>query len=154
MRYGLGLLSVAGFALLACVVGHAQDDARGDLAMSWHIPRTASAERNPVSATPDVLANGKALYSMHCQRCHGSEGHGDGPDGDPKEATADLTDGSRGSINPDGVVFYKIWNGRFRPEMPAFGMGMSIGRESARGTLSRDEAWTIVAYVQTLRKLR
>jgi copper transport protein len=109
----------------------------------WSIPKTASDEKSPLLPTPDVLEKGKAVYSSHCQRCHGHDGKGDGPSGDPQEATADLTDGFRVSINPDGVVFYKVWNGRgrFGLKMPAF-----------KNELSTDDAWAVVAYVQTLRK--
>ena len=120
-------------------------------ANSWDIPALASRETNPLASDPDLPARGKALYTAHCQRCHGADGTNSGPDANHDEATADLTDGARIAINPDGVVFYKIWNGRFRPNMPAFGSGRSNGR-SAPGTLSRDEVWAIVAYVQTLRK--
>ena len=31
----------------------------------------------------------------------------------------DLTVARRAARNPDGVVFYKIWNGRQKPKMPA-----------------------------------
>jgi hypothetical protein len=53
----------------------------------------------------------------------------------------DLTEAFRGQFNPDGVVFYRIWNGRIQPTMPAFKTKLTTG-----------EAWAIVAYVQTLRK--
>jgi mono/diheme cytochrome c family protein len=53
----------------------------------------------------------------------------------------DLTNGKRADRNPDGVVFYKVWNGRKKPKMPAFS-----------AELSEDEAWAVVAYVQSLRK--
>src|SRR5438874_545759 len=77
----------------------------------WIIPATAAAEKNPVASTLDQLVKGRSLYSSQCQRCHGPAGRGDGADGDSQNPTADLTDGSRLSINPDGVVFYKILNG-------------------------------------------
>jgi len=47
---------------------------------------------------------------------------------------------ARAARNTDGTVFYKIWNGRATPKMPAFSE-----------QLSKEQAWTIVAYVQTLR---
>jgi mono/diheme cytochrome c family protein len=146
MRHSLRLFSVVVLVPLACALGYAQDRAQSK---NWTIPATASEEVNPLSPTPDVLKKGRAVYSLRCQRCHGPEGRGDGPDGDPDAPTADLTDGFRVSINPDGVVFYKIWNGRARvwggvqgkPRMPAF-----------NSVLLKDEAWALVAYVQTLRK--
>ena len=54
---------------------------------------------------------------------------------------ADLTLAARAAANPDGIVFYKIWNGRSRPTMPAF-----------KSQMTRDQVWTLVEYVKTLRK--
>jgi mono/diheme cytochrome c family protein len=54
---------------------------------------------------------------------------------------ADLTSAFRAQFNPDGVVFYRIWNGRTQPTMPAF-----------RAKLSRSDVWAVVEYVKTLRK--
>jgi hypothetical protein len=51
-----------------------------------------------------------------------------------------LTNPARAQANPDGIVFYKIWNGRSSPKMPTFSE-----------EISKEQAWTIVACVQTLR---
>jgi mono/diheme cytochrome c family protein len=107
----------------------------------WTIPAGASQEQNPVTASPDILAKGKTLFDKKCERCHGKEGKGNGPDADADEAPGDLSDGSRAGRNPDGVMFYKVWNGRKSPKMPAF-----------KTELSKDEVWTIVSYAKTLRK--
>ena len=107
----------------------------------WQIPETARDEKSPLSATSAVLKKGKSLYDSHCQKCHGLLGKGDGPDGEREHPPADLTDASRASRNPDGVLFYKIWNGRTDPKMPAF-----------KSELSKDEVWTVVEYAKSLRK--
>jgi mono/diheme cytochrome c family protein len=107
----------------------------------WTLPENAREEKNPLSATPAVLKKGKAVFESKCQRCHGPQGTGDGPDGDPEHKPADLTDASRASRNPDGVMFYKIWNGRKDPKMPAF-----------KTDLPRDDVWAVVEYAKTLRK--
>jgi mono/diheme cytochrome c family protein len=107
----------------------------------WQIPRNAASEVNPVTPTPTILAKGHDLFKAKCQRCHGATGVGNGPDADPEQSPGDLTDASRASRNPDGVLFYKIWNGRSKPKMPAF-----------KTDISRDEVWTIVHYIKTLRK--
>ena len=67
---------------------------------------------------------------------------GDGPDADP-DATMDmdLTVAKRAARNPDGVVFYKVMNGRRKPKMPAF-----------KEELTMDQVWSVVAYAQSLRK--
>jgi mono/diheme cytochrome c family protein len=62
----------------------------------WTIPPDAASEKNPLSASAEVLKEGKSQYNQHCERCHGKKGLGDGPD------------------------VYKIWNGRHDPRMPAF----------------------------------
>ena len=119
----------------------AQMTAQREQSDGWQIPPNAQAETNPVAATPAVLAKGKDLYGGKCRRCHGPAGKGDGADADPDHRPADLTDSARAARNPDGVMFYKIWNGRRRPKMPAFS-----------SDLSREEVWTVIQYVKTLRK--
>jgi mono/diheme cytochrome c family protein len=117
-------------------VASAQKDEDG-----WQIPPGAENEQNPVVSSPQVLAAGRALFRKNCERCHGPKGVGDGPDADPDYmADMDLTNAKRAAENPDGVVFHKVWNGREKPKMPAF-----------KDELSREQVWTIVTYVQTLR---
>ena len=43
--------------------------------------------------------------------------------------------------NPGGVMFYKIWNGRAKPMMPAM-----------KSDITRADVWTLIQYVKTLRK--
>ena len=107
----------------------------------WHIPEGAALEHSPESPTPAVLARGANLYKAKCQRCHNADGAGHGPESDPDHPAADLTDARRASRNPDGVLFYKIWNGRARPRMPAMKTEMTPA-----------EVWAVVHYVKTMRK--
>jgi mono/diheme cytochrome c family protein len=108
----------------------------------WQLPPDADELTNPLTVNADLIASGKALYAKSCQRCHGPGGLGDGPDGDPENKTEmDLTNPRRAGRNPDGIVFHKVLNGRGRPEMPAF-----------KDDLTTDQIWTVVAYVQTLRR--
>ena len=107
---------------------------------TWTLGEDADTKKNPLTADEQTLAAGKALYKDKCSRCHGPGGLGDGPDGDP-ELEMNLTDPKRAARNPDGVVFYKVLNGRGRPKMPAF-----------KDELTEQQIWTIVTYVQTLRK--
>jgi mono/diheme cytochrome c family protein len=116
-------------------------DAGGGSGKGWTIPAGASQEPNPIAASPDILSKGKELYEKKCQKCHGKEGKGDGPDADADMPPEDLTDASRAGRNPDGVMFYKVWNGRKSPKMPAF-----------KTELSKEEVWTVVTYAKSLRK--
>jgi mono/diheme cytochrome c family protein len=107
----------------------------------WQIPDGAEIERNPVPIDQAVLDRGQRLYRSKCQGCHGVSGNGDGPDRDPSHVPGDLTDARRASRNPDGVMFYKIWNGRAKPKMPAM-----------KADLARTDVWTVIHYVKALRR--
>jgi mono/diheme cytochrome c family protein len=119
----------------------AQGHQAGASRNGWTVPANAGEEKNPLTVTDAVVAAGRKLYSSKCARCHGPEGKGNGQDANPVyQKEMNLTDAARASLNPDGVVFYKVWNGRSSPKMPVF------SRE-----LTNEQVWAIVAYVQTLR---
>jgi mono/diheme cytochrome c family protein len=108
---------------------------------AWVLPPEADQEKNPVAGDAKAIAAGKQLFAKNCERCHGPGGKGDGPDADPDAMQdMDLTVARRANRNPDGIVFYKVWNGRKKPKMPAF-----------KDELTKDQVWQIVAYAQTLR---
>ena len=105
-------------------------------AAGWQIPQNAEQEKSPLTPTAAVLHKGKDLFSSNCQKCHGATGRGDGPNGDPDHLPADLT----ASTLPDGVMFYKVWNGRKAPVMPSF-----------KSTMTKDEIWTVIEFAKSLR---
>ena len=108
----------------------------------WTLPSNAADEKNPFAGDPKAVETGKTLFKKHCERCHGPGGKGDGPDADPdNQQDMDLTVARRAARNPDGVIFYKAWNGRSKPKMPA-----------VKDDLTKDQLWQIVSYVQTLRQ--
>ena len=135
------VLTLTGLAILAGAVSLRVVNAAPQ-AGRWTIPATAVDEKNPLPINEATLAGGKKLFAGKCQRCHGPAGKGDGPDADPKYAAdMDLTNPARAARNVDGQVFYKIWNGRSNPKMPAFSEEMT-----------KEQVWAIVAYAQSLRK--
>ena len=108
----------------------------------WQLPADAETKKSPLQVDAKVLATGKAVFKDKCAKCHGQGGLGDGPDADPEHREdMDLTNPKRADRNADGVVFYKVSNGRRKPKMPAF-----------KDELSEQQVWSVVAYVQTLRK--
>ena len=108
----------------------------------WQLPPTADEEKNPFAGDAKAIAAGKVLFGKTCQKCHGPGGKGDGPDADPDAMQdMDLTNPKRANRNSDGIVFYKIWNGRAKPKMPA-----------QKNDLTKDQVWQIVSYTQTLRQ--
>ena len=87
----------------------------------WQLPPDATETKSPLTVNDKVLAAGRKVFSDKCQKCHGSKGLGDGPDADPEHAEEmNLTNPKRAERNPDGVVYYKVLNGRRKPKMPAF----------------------------------
>jgi mono/diheme cytochrome c family protein len=108
----------------------------------WTLPPTADEEKNPFAGDEKAVASGKQLFGKKCERCHGPGGKGDGPDADPDAMQdMDLTNPRRAARNSDGIVFYKIWNGRSKPKMPA-----------QKDEMTKDQVWQVVSYVQTLRQ--
>ncbi len=108
----------------------------------WQLPQDAADMKNPLPVNAGLLDTGKAVFKDKCERCHGPGGLGDGKDAEPEhQEDMDLTNPRRAARNSDGVVFYKLWNGRKSPKMPAF-----------KDELTNEQAWAVVAYVQTLRQ--
>jgi mono/diheme cytochrome c family protein len=105
----------------------------------WTIPASATELKSPVTPTPEVLKRGSSIFESRCRPCHGPEGKGNGPLSDPAHPAADLTAGVKADLAPDGVLFYRVWNGK-RP-MPAF-----------KSDLSQEEVWTVLEYVKTLKR--
>jgi mono/diheme cytochrome c family protein len=135
------LIAAVAWALFAplTTAGHVEEQTPGR-AEGWLIPETAATERSPVPVTAAMIEKGKSFYLSKCRRCHGQDGTGRGPDADPAHAPSELTDARRASRNPDGVMFYKIWNGRANPRMPAM-----------KSEISQADVWAIVSYIKTLR---
>jgi mono/diheme cytochrome c family protein len=137
----------AGLAVLALAIGvsareETTQTAKPAQPSGWQLPPDAAETKNPHAVDDKLLATGRAIFRDKCQRCHGPGGLGDGPDADPDAAEdMNLTNPKRADRNPDGVVFYKVANGRRRPKMPAF-----------KEELKPEQIWAVVAYVQTLRK--
>jgi mono/diheme cytochrome c family protein len=108
----------------------------------WSAPAEARARSNPVPASPEALARGKALYQRHCLKCHGEKGRGDGSAARyGAEPASDLT-AAELPLN-EGEVFWKISTGRKSgPEvlMPAF--SKDIPKEEDR--------WMVVHFVRAL----
>ena len=114
-----------------------QDD--GAPASKWEAPPEAKAVANPVLSSPEVLAEGKALYQRNCQLCHGASGRGDGPaTGYVKPAPADISTPAAQAAMTDGGMFWKLTTGR--QPMPPFGT-----------KLTERERWVLVHYVRSLK---
>jgi predicted CXXCH cytochrome family protein len=109
------------------------------------IPGRARNETNPLSATPEALAQAHDNFANRCANCHGNNGTGPSNIGQnlyPKApdlrmpATQNLT---------DGQIHYIIKNGVRLTGMPAWG-NPHIAQDDA-------DAWKLVLYVRSIASL-
>lgn len=104
--------------------------------------------KNPLDSTAAIIADGKALYEMYCDHCHGAKGAGDG-----KVAVGVNIDGVQKS-NYNGVPDYKsaglvsITEGHIF-HVITHGKGLMWAHGSQ---LSPEERWKIAKYVKVLQK--
>ena len=115
----------------------------GALSIAAEAPlsRDEAGERlkNPLPASPETLARGKALYEVYCLVCHGVSGQGDGRVGAkfglPVPSLSDPAVVER----PDGFVYGTIREGGFI--MPKYAEVMTP-----------EERWAVVHYLRRLQK--
>jgi len=104
---------------------------------AWTAPAAEKAKKNPV-AHQAGLEEGKKVFELNCQVCHGPAGKGDGPAGavlNPKPR--DLSSREL-QAETDGELFWKIGTGR--GPMPPWQM------------LPEKDRWSVVHYIRTLAK--
>jgi mono/diheme cytochrome c family protein len=105
------------------------------------IGRQARDLRNPVTRSPEVIANGREHFADHCATCHANDGSGDTPIGRnlyPRVPDLRLAPTQKLS---DGEIFYIIENGIRLTGMPAWGTGHESGEESS---------WMLVHFIRHL----
>jgi mono/diheme cytochrome c family protein len=92
---------------------------------------------NPIPADETSLQRGEILYNIHCQICHGENGHGDGPLADYFERTPENLTSSQITAEFDGAVYLTIRNGF--GQMPALSENLTL-----------HETWDVVNFLHTL----
>jgi mono/diheme cytochrome c family protein len=107
-------------------------------------PRSLRETRNPVAATPEMLAEARAHFADHCASCHGNDGRGQTEIGrNLYPRVPDMTQPGTQSLT-DGELFAVIENGIRLTGMPAWGDGTP---ESAR------QSWSLVHFLRHLPKV-
>ena len=106
------------------------------------IPRKARDAKNPVAATPEVLAAAMEHFADHCAICHGNDGRGGTLVGKGLYPKAPDMTGSGTQQLTDGELYYIIENGVRLTGMPAFG--------EERGSLQNEESWQLVHFIRHL----
>lgn len=101
----------------------------------------ATQVKNPVAASPDSIAAGKAVYQRYCATCHGLNGEG-GSGSDISPPAPDLTDAEWKRGSTDGEIFFVIKNG-VPPE---------LNMEPWADRIKDPDIWNVVNYVRSLAK--
>ena len=105
------------------------------------IPQAARNRANPVTLTPDVLAEGMAHYADHCAACHANDGSGNTEMGRGLYPRApDMRLQVTQNLS-DGVLFYIIENGVRLTGMPAWSTGTPEGEAAS---------WHLVHFIRRL----
>ena len=84
------------------------------------IPASAKQEKNPLPASPEVIAGGLEHFADHCSICHGNDGSGDTEMGRAMyPRVPDMRKPETQNLS-DGELFYIIQNGVRLTGMPAW----------------------------------
>jgi len=100
-----------------------------------------SFQTSPTRFSAASILDGQALYPDHCARCHGPEGHGDGPDAahlpiKPIDLTA-----AHVLWHPDGELFWWISHGIEGPDG-------NLAMPGVMPPLSEHDVWALIDYVR------
>lgn len=140
----MGLVYVRATGLRADTAPGAVEVRAARIVRGWSITAERRNRRNPVPASPGVVASGLEHFADHCASCHGNDGSGDTQYGRglyPRPldlraaATQQLT---------DGELFYVIEHGIRFTGMPAFGTGQTKDEEAS---------WQLVHFIRHLPRL-
>jgi mono/diheme cytochrome c family protein len=110
--------------------------------------RMSNRLRNPFDSSTAVIAQGKILYEMYCDHCHGPKGAGDGKvasgvtvEGKEKGAYAGVPSYQSDALKniTEGHIFHVI----------TYGKNLMWPHGSQ---VNPDERWKIAKYVKTLQK--
>lgn len=106
---------------------------------------TARTVTNPLPASDEMIANGKALFEgkAFCRACHGADGKGPGAGIEPGSLKGPLprnfTDKRWQAGRTDGELFWILKNGSPGTDMAPF----------IPLVLTEEEAWQVLLYVRS-----
>lgn len=112
----------------------------GMLAQGKGNPEAAKI-KNPVAATPESIAAGKAIFGRYCAVCHGVNAEG-GSGSDISPPAPNLTDTEWRHGGTDGEIFYVIKNG----------VPPDLNMEPWGDRIKDPDNWNVVNYVRSLAK--
>ncbi len=96
--------------------------------------------KNPVPATPESVAAGKALFQKNCRFCHGPEAKGNGPMAPEGTHPSDLTDAKWDRGSTDGEIFLVIRDGA----------GPKFDMKGYKSKLAETDIWNLVNFLRSI----
>jgi mono/diheme cytochrome c family protein len=113
-------------------------------ARAMALPAAAKARANPVTESPEVLAEARAHWADHCAACHSNNGSGEAEMGKHMYPPApDMRQANTQNLT-DGELFYIIQNGIRLTGMPSWGSGTAHDEQ---------DSWKLVRFIRHLPKL-
>jgi cbb3-type cytochrome c oxidase subunit III len=112
----------------------------GMLAQGKGNPEAAKV-KNPVAASPESIAAGKAIFGRYCAVCHGVNAEG-GSGSDISPPAPSLTDAEWLRGGTDGEIFSTIKNG----------VPPDLNMEPWGDRIKDPDIWNVVNYVRSLAK--
>jgi mono/diheme cytochrome c family protein len=94
--------------------------------------------KNPLDSTAAVVGDGKILYDMYCDHCHGPKGEGNGKVSEKYNGVPNYKSDALKSMS-EGHIFHVITQGK--------GLMWAHGSQ-----ISPEDRWKIAKYVKTLQK--
>ncbi len=107
---------------------------------AWEAPAKNQSMANPVASNAESIAAGKAVWTKHCQSCHGKTGHGDGSKAAQLKTEPGDFSTAKFQKQSDGSIFYKTITGR--DDMPSF----------KKKIPDQEDIWSVINYIRTFKK--
>ncbi|HYL10340.1 MAG TPA: c-type cytochrome [Candidatus Acidoferrales bacterium] len=112
-------------------------------ARHFAIPEKARALQNPMTASPELLTEGRRHFADHCAGCHSNDGSGRTEMGEKLYPRAPDMRLPQTQQLTDGELYYIIQNGVRLTGMPAWG----------EGTPDDHQSWHVVLFIRHLPQL-
>lgn len=108
----------------------------------------ASTIKNPLDSTAAIIADGKALYTIFCNQCHGPKGEGDGKVGTGVSIGGVDKKFVGGVANLHGDAYLNMTEGHIF-HVITWGRNLMLPHGSQ---IEPEDRWKIAKYVKTLQK--
>jgi mono/diheme cytochrome c family protein len=151
------LISVLAASVIIAVPGYGQTGGRGMMqgggmmggsmlrhrfVMHGGVPAEYATKKNPLKASAENIAAGKALFAQSCAVCHGPKGAGDGEGGKAlNPPPGNLLGLGRLPVASDAFYFWTISEG---------GAPVKSAMPPYKAVLKEEDVWKLILFLRTL----